>query len=208
MTALTIPRTKTPQPRHFRFTVGQYHRMISSGILPEGAPFELLDGEIVRKDRGDAAGDAMTIGDGHIYAVMQLVELNPKLHRLGCHLRPQQPLLLPPTNEPEPDGAIVRGTIEDYRRRRPGAQDTLCVIEVAGSSLQADRMRKQRIYANAGIPQYVIINLPERVVEVYTQPQKGKGRYGQSITLSPKQSVTFPGASGKSLTVPVKRLMP
>jgi Uma2 family endonuclease len=74
--------------------------------------------------------------------------------------------------------------------------------------LRDDRTIKQRIYANAGIPQYVIINLPDRVVEVYTQPLVGKGRYGQAVTLGPAQSVVFHIARGRELKVAVRRLLP
>jgi hypothetical protein len=34
-------------------SVERYHRMIAAGILPEGAPIELIDGLLVRKDRSD-----------------------------------------------------------------------------------------------------------------------------------------------------------
>ena len=56
------------------------------------------------------------------------------------------------------------------------------MIEVADSSLGLDRTTKLGIYAAAGIPQYVIVNLPERVVEVYTVPMNGKLR--PDITLA------------------------
>jgi Uma2 family endonuclease len=91
---------------------------------------------------------------------------------------------LPPFDEPEPDAAIVRGAIKDYRDHKPGPGDILCVIEVADASLRRDRATKQRIYADAGIAEYLIVNLPDRVIEVYTEPHKGKGRYGQLATLT------------------------
>ncbi|NLX96074.1 MAG: hypothetical protein GXY83_07850 [Rhodopirellula sp.] len=37
----------------------------------------------------------------------------------------------------------------------------LCVIEVADASLHHDRTVKQQIYADSGLPQYIILNLPE-----------------------------------------------
>jgi hypothetical protein len=38
-------------PPFVSLTVEQYHRMIRSGILLEGAPVELIDGLLVWKDR-------------------------------------------------------------------------------------------------------------------------------------------------------------
>jgi Uma2 family endonuclease len=150
----------------------------------------------------------MTVGTAHATSVSKLGELNPKLRRLNCHIRVQQPVTLPPDNEPEPDGSIVKGKLEDYRDQHPVAKDVLCVIEVADASLQYDRTRKQQVYADNNIAQYVIVNLVERSVEVYSQPLAGKGRYGQSTTLTGRQPlvITIPG--GKQLAVPATRLLP
>jgi hypothetical protein len=67
---------------------------------------------------------------------------------------------------------------------------------------------KQQICADASIPVYIIVNLLDRVVEVYSQPLKGAGRYGRSETLTPGQMVELPAASGKTMRVPVRRLLP
>ena len=191
----------------YRLTVDKYHRMIASGLLEEGAPFELLDGQVVRKIRGGTADNPMTINPQHRAAVYCLSKLDTRLNELGCHMQTQGPISLPPFDEPEPDGTIVRGMDADYLKHHPGPDDVLCVIEVADSSLSNDRGYKQKLYANSGIETYLIVNLVDRVVEVYTQPMKGKGRYAQSTTLNAKQSVSIPAASGKSLNVPVKRLL-
>lgn len=191
-----------------RFRVEQYHALIAHGIIMEGEPYELLDGLIVRKNRSAHGEDPARVSPPHSWAVMNLADFGRKFERLGCHVQTQQPITLPRYNEPEPDGAIVMGTIDDYHKRHPGPKDVLCVIEVADASLHLDRTAKQRIYADSGIPQYVIINLPDRVVEVYTQPLVGKGRYGQSITLGPSQSVAIRAARGRELKVAVRRLIP
>ena len=150
----------------------------------------------------------MTHGTRHTTAVGRLGDLNPKLKRFGCHIRLQVPATLPPFDEPEPDGAIVKGDDKRYVDRHPGAGDVLCVIEVADASLRRDRGYKQGIYADSGVAQYIIINLPDDVVEVYTQPIRGKGRYGQVETLSAKQVVSFNVGRGKTLKSPVRRLLP
>src|SRR5437764_815669 len=154
-------------------TVEQYHRMIDRGILEEGAPIELLDGILVRKDRAKAGEDPRTVGNEHLWAVENLRRVMRDVESHGFFVLSQQPITLPPDGEPEPDGAIVRGTIDDYRRRKPVAADVSCVIEVADSSLDRDRGTKQRIYADAGIGQYIIINLFEKTVEVYERPIRG-----------------------------------
>lgn len=188
-------------------TVDQYHRMIEGGILESGAPIELLDGFLVHKDRAKAGEDPMTVGLDHIWAVDNLPEVLAGVRAAGFYVRTQQPITLPPDGEPEPDGAIVRGTKDDYRKRKPMAGDLACVIEVADSSLDRDRGTKQRIYADAGIAQYVIINLMERVVEVYERPLVGSGRYADVRRLRGAERVGFP-AGGESIEVEAARLLP
>lgn len=194
----------------FPLDVDRYHRMIESGILPEGEPFELIDGCLVQKDRSAVGEGPMTVGLGHAWVISELGDLTPRLRRMGCYMRVQLPLALPPFDEPEPDGAVVRGSNRDYRDRHPGAADATCVIEVADSSLLRDRTIKLRIYAAAAIPIYVIINLVDRVVEVYSEPM-GKGsraRYGRQETLSGRQKVLLPAGRGRFLRVPVASLLP
>jgi hypothetical protein len=155
---------------------------------------------LIRKDRSAAGEDQTTVGPEHGLASVNLTDLTPKLRRLGCHVRIQLPVTLPPWNEPEPDAAIVLGNQKDYSGRHPGAADVTCVIEVADSSLRRDRTVKLGIYAGSGIACYIIVNLSDRTVEVYTQPFNGKGRigrYGRSITLTGRQAVELP-AAGKA----------
>ena len=86
---------------------------------------------------------------------------------LGCHLRIQDPITIHPSHEPEPDAAIVRGRPRDYADHHPEPGDVVSLIEISESSLEHDRTTKLRIYAAAGIPQYIILNLVDRRVEVY-----------------------------------------
>src|SRR4051812_18545017 len=160
-------------------TLDQYVRMIKEGILPEGEPIELLDGFLVRKDRAKAGEDPMTVGLEHIWAVQNLMRVLADAERRGCHVRLQQPIAIPPDGAPEPDGSVALGTPDDYRTRYPSGTDLPCVIEVADSSLHHDRVTKKRIYARGGIAQYVIINLVDRVVEVWEEPVPGEERYAR-----------------------------
>lgn len=72
-------------------------------------------------------------------------------------------------SEPEPDIAIVpKG---DYSSAHP--TEALLVIEVANSSIALDRA-KASIYAKANIPEYIIANLQNKILEVYSNPVDGK----------------------------------
>ena len=191
-------------------TVEQYHLMLETGILQDGDPYELLDGYLVRKDRSKTGADPMTIGPDHVGAVKLLGELSAELKPFGFHMALQAPVTILPDSEPEPDGAVVRGTIREYTgsHRHPSQNDIVCLFEVSDSSLRRDRITKQRIYADNGIPQYVIINLLENVAEAYTTPLAGQGRYQDVRTLRAEETFCIALDDGAFLDVAVSALLP
>ena len=109
--------------------------------------------------------------------------------------------------------AVVVGSNRDYHGRHPIASDVFCVIEVADSSLQRDRTIKLRFLRRAaGIARYIIIiNLLERLVEVYSNPVSGRARvprYGKAEILRVGDVLKIPAARGKYVSVPVEKLLP
>jgi Uma2 family endonuclease len=116
------------------WTVQDYHRMSDLGILDPNERTELIAGQIV----------LMTAkGTPHVIT-LQLVanNLQEQLGRIAL-IRIQDPIRLDDFSEPEPDLAIVRGTILDYAEHHPRPEDIALVIEVADSTLKA-RLRSQR----------------------------------------------------------------
>lgn len=142
-----------------RITVRRYHELINQGVFSENERCELLEGVVVEK---------MTKNPPHVVANRRCEQRFASLLPPGWHVRSQDPLTLA-QSEPEPDVAIVRGRFEDYATRHPAGDDVALVVEVADASLATDRY-KVEIYAAAGIPCYWILNLVDRVVEVYTSP--------------------------------------
>jgi Uma2 family endonuclease len=187
--------------------VDQYLRMIEQGILPEGEPIELLDGILVRKDRSKAGEDPMTVGFDHVWAVENLRDVLSEVRQHGFHVRCQQPVALPPDGVPEPDGSIARGTLNDYAQRWATAADVPCVIEVADSSLQHDRVTKLRIYAQGGITQYVIVNLVDRLIEIYEQPDRVRGLYQKDAQRRGGETVEF-SLGTASIVLEARMLLP
>jgi Uma2 family endonuclease len=189
------------------WNVEQYHWAIRSGYLEEDPAYELLDGWIVRKDRSAAGEDPMTIGDRHRISVMRLVDLGARFKPHGCFLQSQQPISLPPRHEPEPDAAIIRGELDNYRDGPPGPSNVLCVIEVADASLRRDRTVKLKAYASAGIPMYVVVNLVDNQVELYS-PQPAGGDYAAPRVLRSGDVLTLPTATAATVNVPVDHVLP
>jgi len=105
-------------------SVEQYHHMREAGILNEDEPVELLNGLLVYKDRGGPK----PVSPLHALVTSRMTLLAPDLEKRGCHLRLHNPVTIPPSHEPEPDGAVIRGGPEDYLERHPQPGDVLCLI--------------------------------------------------------------------------------
>lgn len=172
-------------------TIEQYHEMIEKGIVPEDSTVELLRGMLVRKDRSVIGEDPMGHSPLHKAVVALVTKLAARLDSDKHHVQIQLPISCPPDGEPEPDASIVRGAPRDYLDRLPGPSDVTCVIEAAHSSLERDREDKLPIYAAAGIPQYVIVNLQNNTLEVYTDPDVSSEQYRTKTTIDRGGSVSL-----------------
>jgi len=151
-------------PLHYRFSVSQYLKMIDAGVLDQFSRVELLNGWVLQKMSRNPSHDVMVE-----FLTQYLVRLLP----VTWLVRVQLALLLA-RSVPEPDLALVRGPRSRYRRRHPRLADTGLIIEVAESSLTLDRDQKGPLYAAGRLPEYWIVNLVERQLEVYTRPQGGR----------------------------------
>lgn len=144
-----------------RFTVDEYLHMVEAGILTEDERVELLDGEIV---------EMTPVGHRHTARVAAL----NRVLLLGVGSRavvwPQGPIRLSERSQPEPDLILLRPRPVSYGDAVPEPQDVLLLIEVADNSLARDRELKRRLYAAAGIPEYWIVNVQDREIEVHTSP--------------------------------------
>jgi Uma2 family endonuclease len=186
------------RPAH-RFSVSQYHAMIETGILTGNDRVELLDGWIIEK---------MTYNPPHNAAMT-------RTNRRMSRLLPDQWLLLVGgaitlrSSEPEPDFAIVDGPDGRYSQRKPLARDVRLIIEVADSTLLFDRRWKLRMYAQARVSEYWIINLVESCVEVYTAPKGGRAAtYRKQEVYVVGQSVPLTLDGQHIADIPVRDLLP
>ena len=141
-----------------RWTRAEYDRLVDLGVL-HGEPVELIGGQlVVAEPQGSYHATAIGAVDDALRAA-----LPP-----GWVVRAQMPVALDDESEPEPDLAVVPGERADYRADHP-ARPAL-VVEVAESSLAFDREDKGSLYARGGVHDYWIVNVLERVLEVYRDP--------------------------------------
>jgi hypothetical protein len=165
-----------------RFTVDEYQRMGQAGVFHEDDRVELLDGQIV---------EMTPIGPEHAGCVKQIARLFYVAAGDAVILGVQDPVVLGPYSTPQPDVAVLQPRPHGYRTKHPHPGDCWLVVEVADTSLLSDRSEKVPLYAQAGIPEVWLVNLPAGSIEVYRTPQAG--RYtdvrtaGRSETLTPLQ---------------------
>lgn len=174
-----------PLERVRRWRRVEYDRLVETGFLVD-EKVELIDGLIVRMSPQ---------GPAHASAVEKLNETLVLALRGRARVRPQLPLALGEDSEPEPDLAVVAG--DTPRDVHPS--QALLVIEVADSSLTSDRRQKGALYARAGVPEYWIVDLTRRAVEVYREPVDD--RYTRVVTFASDQVITARGLPDLALPV-------
>ena len=167
--------------RIWKLNIDKYHAMIAAGIIEEDAQLELLEGLLVLK---------MPKNPPHRISTKLIRAALEKIIPNGWYVDSQEPITLS-DSEPEPDVMVIRGQTTDYRDRHPQALDIELVIEVSDATLERDRTMKKRIYANAGIPIYWILNLRDRQLEVYTQPRMEESEYAYSQIFTESESITI-----------------
>ena len=182
-----------------RWTRDEYDRLVALGVF-EGEPLELIGGELmVAEPMYPYHASGISMADYAIRAA-----LPP-----GWMVRVQAPVSLDDESEPEPDVAVVPGRPGDYSAEHPVRP--VLMVEVAESSVAFDRGRKGSLYARAGIEDYWIVNLVDRVLEVYRDPAPDPAasygwRYTSVTTLTPPAVVVplaFP-----SIGIAVADLLP
>jgi Uma2 family endonuclease len=164
----------------YRLTVRQYHMMIEDGTLAEDDRVELIEGLLVEK-----LGRKRPQVQAGKKGLRELLRIVPP----GWHVAKEDPIVTSEWSKPEPDLAVVRGDVDSFRDRDVTAADVALVIEIAETSLVADRTEMLRVYASAGIPCYWIVNLIERKVEVYTDVDAAAGTYRSRSDRGPDEHV-------------------
>ena len=166
-----------------QWTRAEYDRLIEIGVFHPGDAVELLGGAIIVAEPQNSP---------HYTAIGLAEEALRVAFGPGWLIRTQGPIALDAQSEPEPDVAVASGSLRDYSREHPARP--VLIVEVAASSLSLDRNHKGSLYARARLEDYWIVNLVDRVLEVYRQPLVDASapfgwRYASHQTLRPGSSI-------------------
>lgn len=154
------------------FTVSDYYKMAEAGILSPDDRVELIRGEILKMS---------PIKSQHAGVINKLVKMLIRQLDDRATVAGQNPLHISKFSEPEPDIIVARFREDEYVERHPRPEDVFLLIEVADSSLAFDRKAKTPLYAQAGIPEYWIVNLNDRQIEIFRSPAEGEYQEKQIV---------------------------
>ena len=165
-----------------KWTIEEYHQMIEAGIF-DNRRVELLRGEIV---------EMSPEGEPHAYFSTEAGEYLIQLLGNLAKIRQAKPITLPDNSEPEPDIAIVKPLGREYLQHPPYPEDVFWLIEYSNSSLEKDLETKTKIYAEAGIIEYWVVNLKKRQLIVFREPSDGEYASKSTVMEGTINPLTFP----------------
>jgi Uma2 family endonuclease len=150
---------RVPDAELKRWTRIEYERLVDKGVLGPGDKIELIDGLMLVAEPQSSE---------HFTAIRLVALALSRVFGEGWDIRTEGPIALDEDSEPEPDVAVVRGAPRDYADAHPA--DPVLVVEVALTSGRFDRTEKSGLYARAGRPDYWILDLVERRLEIRREP--------------------------------------
>lgn len=194
MTQAARDRTSTNAPVLHRWTRREYDRLVDAGLFHQ-RHVELIEGQIF---------DMSPMGSTHATVVKLVDVLLQAAYGSDYFTRVQMPLALGDYSEPEPDIAVVRGQVRDFVLEHPTT--ALLVVEVSDSTLEFDRQTKGSLYAMAGVAHYWVVNVRDRCLEVFGDPEADEhARYGWAYAskdaLPADASISLPMLAGKRLSI-------
>ncbi len=169
-------------------SVEAYHALGEAGLIPKRT--ELLYGFIYHK---------MSKSPLHSFLVQLLQDLLHSVVPAGFIVRTEQPITCS-DSEPEPDLAVVRGQVADFRQEHPHTAEL--VVEVCVTSGEYDRS-KLRAYASAGVKESWLVLAREKQLEVHRLPDAGQ--FAEHTVHGPGSRLT--STAMPSLTVDLAKLL-
>jgi Uma2 family endonuclease len=145
-------------------TVDEYYLMAEAGILKADDRVELVNGELINMSPSSSR---------HSGTVNKISRVLNQLVGDDFILSVQNPTRLNQHSEPEPDVMLLKPREDFYMESHPGPQDVVLVIEVAENSQEYDKVVKARMYAEAGMPEYWVVDTVGRSIMVHTRPEAG-----------------------------------
>lgn len=158
-----------------RITGEQFDQMVAAGVWGDKSPIELWDGFLRLRNCRDEGDPSIGHGPKHAAAVRRFARA---LARAGIlSIQVQLPIKLDEFSRPEPDLCVLAPPLELYDNRQPEPRDIVLAVECASSSRKYDLGERKEGFAQAGIPTYVVVDVVNEVVHVFTSPDAAAAEY-------------------------------
>jgi Uma2 family endonuclease len=204
MSIATINPAKAPSqtfagPCRKRWTVDEFHRLQYQGWFDDVKPL-LLDGEII----------VMPVpGPLHNACICLIDYLLKAIFANGFVVRVQMPLVMGLWTDPLPDVAVVTGSPRDYLAANPST--ATLVVEVSDTTLAMDTGSKVELYATGGIPDYWVVDLNNRQLLVFRDPQPDTStppEFHYTTTMALDATATISPLAAPHATIRVSDMLP
>ncbi len=166
------PPMHAPAPRVW--TVAEFHELGERGAL-DGRGAMLINGVIVEEG---------PMNPPHRLALELTIAALQQGFGTGWRVCGQMPLVLGLTTDPQPDVAVIPGSIRGATGHPATAS---LVVEISDTSFRYDTTDKLALYATAGIIDYWVLDVNGRRLHVFRDP--AGDAYATHLTLGESDSV-------------------
>ncbi|HEX8463508.1 MAG TPA: Uma2 family endonuclease, partial [Abditibacterium sp.] len=149
----------TQLPNRHKWTRAEVSRFYDAGVFTPNDRYELLFGDLVKK---------MGMNEPHAGVLLLLDAMLRTIFGVGYFIRAQLPFIADDESEPEPDFAVITGTLRDAFAGHPS--QAILIVEVSDATLSYDLGAKSSLYAQAGVEDYWVVDIPHRLVHVHRRP--------------------------------------
>lgn len=164
-----------------KFNIHDVERMVKAGMFAGNERVELIEGELIQM---------APQGNNHISSIIRLTSFLTSRAGENVLVSVQNAVIINDINEPQPDISLLRFRDDYYSTAKAKPEDILLLIEVSDSTVTYDRKVKVPLYARNGVAEVWVVNLPKKIVEVYSHLENGKYKVVKKLergeTLSPK----------------------
>jgi Uma2 family endonuclease len=177
-----------PHTGHVRFTRAGFHMVADAGLFSDGR-YELLEGEIIK----------IMPNEPHTYVNSELVFVLAQAFGKD-YVRVPSSLAARADSEPEPDASVTVKPRRDYVNSGiPSGSEFRLVVEVSDTTLSRDKGQKAKLYAEAGVPEYWVVDISGRKLLVHRDPVNNE--YQSIQTYDDTQSVAPQTAPNHSINI-------
>ena len=167
----------------YKWTIDRYHHAVEAGVFDD-VPVELLNGELIEMSPEGLPHAGLSDSSSRY---LQRLLGERAIVRVG------HPITLPSNSEPEPDLAIVESLEDVYKiEHHPYPENIFWLIEYSNTSLDKDLRLKSRVYAEASIAEYWVVNLRTRELIVFRDPVNGEYRSQVTLNSGEVYPLSFP----------------